>query len=175
MRRAAGKRTTHRGFVLTFLAVSVLAFCLFRRATSPSTTHADGAADPALLDGRLWVDGRPTKPTDYVNAVFFVTDAELGAFQRGSSYDIHIELFDMTRDATTIRLTFPQSKRSATFRYSVRECRDRSPFDLCLDITSNPWGGPAHYYGFSRPEDERQALGALARDVRDRATRPPAD
>jgi hypothetical protein len=175
MSRAAGRVTQHRALALAFLAVGVLAFCLLRRATSPASTDADADADPALLDGRLWADGRPVKHTDYVNAVFFVTDATLGVFQRASSYDMHVELFDMTRDKARIRLSFPQSKRSATFRYSVRQCRDRAPFDLCLDMSSNPWGGPTHYYGFSRPEDERQALGDMAKDLRHRATRPPAD
>jgi hypothetical protein len=175
MSRAARRITQHRRLALAILAAFVLAFCLFRRATLPALTDADAAADPALLDGRLWVDGRPVKHTDYVNAVFFVSDANMGIFQRASSYDIRFELFDMTRDKTTIRLSFPQSKRSATVRYSVRQCRDRAPFDLCLDISSNPWGGPSHYYGFSHPEDERQALGTLAQDVRGRATRAPAD
>jgi hypothetical protein len=172
---AARRIAQHRGRALAFLAVAVFAFCLFRRATSARTTDADGALDPALLDGRLWVDGKPVKHTDYVNAVFFVSDANLGVFQRASSYDVHLELFDMTRDQAAVRLTFPQSKRSASFQYLVRQCHDRSPFDLCLDISSNPWGGPSHYYGFSHPDDERRTLAALARAVRDRATRPTVD
>jgi hypothetical protein len=167
--------TQHRRLALALVAAGVLAFCLVRRASSPAPTDADGAADPALLDGRVWVDGRPVKHTDYVNAVFFVSDANLGIFDRASSYDMHLELFDMTRDKTTIRLTFPQSKRSATLRFSVRQCRDRTPFDLCLDISSNPWGGPSHYYGFSHPDEERQSLGPVAQDLREHATRPPAD
>ncbi len=65
----------------------------------------------------------------------------------------------------TVKLTFPQTDRSATFTFSVRECEERKPFNLCLTLSSNPWGGPTAYYGFSRPEDERAALGALARDV----------
>ena len=99
----------------------------------------------------------------------FVSDANFGVFQRASSYDLRLEFFDMTRDSTTIKLTFPQSNRSATLSFAVRECDDHKPFDLCLTLSSNPWGGPIFYYGFSRPEDERQALGALGRELRDAA------
>ncbi len=123
------------------------------------------ASDPSLVDGRLWVDSRPDKHTDYVHAVVFLSDANLGLFERASSYDRRLELFEMTRDSRTVKLTFPQTDRSATFTFSVRECDERKPFDLCLTLSSNPWGGPTAYYGFSRPEDEHEALGALARDV----------
>jgi hypothetical protein len=72
----------------------------------------------------------------------------------------------MTRDATSVDLTFPQSNREAKFTFAVRECTDRKPFDLCLSLSSNPWGGPTEYFGFSRPEDEQHELGALSRAVR---------
>jgi hypothetical protein len=123
------------------------------------------ATDPSLVDRRLWVDSRPDKHTDYVHAVIFVSEANFGLFERASSYDRRLEFFDMTRDARTVKLTFPQTDRSATFTFSVRDCDDHKPFDLCLTLSSNPWGGPTSYYGFSRPDDEREALGALARDV----------
>jgi hypothetical protein len=110
-----------------------------------------------------------------VQGAFFVTDANFGLFERASAYDIRIEFFDMTRDAKTIRLTFPQTKRQAKIDFSVRDCTDHKPFDLCLTITSNPWDGPTEYYGFSRPEDERRELGALADDARAAADhKPPA-
>jgi hypothetical protein len=131
-------------------------------------------ADPALVDGRLWVDSRPDRRTDYVQGALFVTDANFGLFERASAYDVRIEFFDMTRDGKSIRLTFPQTRREAKFDFSVRDCSDHKPFDLCLSISSNPWGGPKEYYGFSRPEDEQRELGALARNARTAAHEPPA-
>jgi hypothetical protein len=123
------------------------------------------SADPSLVDRRLWVDSRPDKYTDYVQAAVFVSDANVGLFERASSFDRHLEFFDMTRTARTVKLTFPQTDRRATFTVSVRTCNDHKPFDLCLTLSNNPWGGPTAYYGFSSPEDERKELGALARDV----------
>jgi hypothetical protein len=159
------RTTLQKGLALILLATGVLAFCLLRHAPT-----AAKAADPRLVDGRLWVDSQPIRHTDYVQAVAFLSPANFGIFQRASSYDIHVEFFDMTRNDKTIRLTFPQSNRSAEFRYTVRECHDRKPFDLCLDLSDNPWGGPSHYYGFSQPDEERRALGVFGRDLRNRAT-----
>jgi len=122
------------------------------------------ATDASLLDGRLWVDSRPEKHTDYVQVAVFLSRANFGLFERASSYDRRLEFFDMTRKATAVSLTFPQTERSASFTYSVRECSDHKPFDLCLTLSSNPWGGPTSYYGFSEPEEERKVLGELARD-----------
>jgi hypothetical protein len=132
--------------------------------------HASGAADPSLVDGRVWVDSRPQKHTDYVHAAIFLSRANFGLFERASSYERRFEFFDMTRKGTAIQLTFPQTERSAAFTYSIRECSDHKPFDLCLTLSANPWGGPTDYYGFSQPEEERAELGDLARDLE---LRPP--
>jgi len=148
----------------TFAAVVAL-YCVVRGSAAP-TEAMPSDADPGLIDGRLWVDSKPDKLTDYVQAAVFVGAVNLGLFERASAFDVHFELFDMTRDAKAIRLTFPQTKRSANFRYSVRECREKKPFDLCLDISSNPWGGPTRYYGFSKPDDEDHAFGALSARMR---------
>jgi hypothetical protein len=101
-----------------------------------------------------------------VHGVFFMTDENFGIFQRGSAYDVRFEFFEMTRDNTSIDLTFPQSSREARFTFGVRECADHKPFDLCLSLSSNPWGGPTEYFGFSSPEDEQRELRALSRAVR---------
>jgi hypothetical protein len=156
-------RTTRQKLLaLSIFAAAVASLCWARRASAPS----EASADPGLVDGRLWVESRPEKLTDYVQAAVFVTPANFGVFQRASSYDMHLEFFDMTRDAKSIRLTFPQTNRSATLRFAVRECRDKRPFDLCLDLSNNPWGGPLRYYGFSQPDEERRVLGPLDAIVR---------
>jgi hypothetical protein len=163
--RAIVMRRRGRGRILGLAALAVAGALVWR------AWPRHEAADPSLVDGRLWVDSRPDRRTDYVQAAFFVTDANLGIFERASSYDLRLEFFDMTRDTRTISLTFPQTNRHAKFTFSIRECTDHKPFDLCLTLSSNPWGGPTDYYGFSRPEDEQREMGALSRGVR-AAARP---
>lgn len=160
------KRTASRYRVVVYAAVAAVAVLVWREWPRGET------ADPSLVDGRVWVDSRPDRRTDYVQAAIFVSDANFGLFERASSYDLRLEFFDMTRDAKTVRLTFPQTNRQANFGFSVRECSDHKPFNLCLSLSSNPWGGPKNYYGFSRPEDEGQELGSLSRDVRAAAQAP---
>lgn len=155
------RTTKQKGLALLATAASVAAFCFLRRELDRRAT-----AGPSLVDDRLWVDSQPVHHTDYVQAVVFLSNDHFGVFRRASSYDIHLEFFDMTRDGKTIRLTFPQSRRSAEMHYAVRECHDHPPFDLCLDLSDNPWGGPTHYFGFSEPDDERRTLGDAARGMR---------
>ncbi|HEY8040671.1 MAG TPA: hypothetical protein VIF15_12785 [Polyangiaceae bacterium] len=150
---------------IALLALAVLALWMWRRDPH-GDTGGEIAAEPGLIDGRLWVDSRPDKHTDYVQAAIFLGAANFGLFERASSYDLRLEVFDMTRDARTVKLTFPQNGKAASFGFSVKTCNDLPPFDLCLDVTSNPWGGPKRYHGFSNPEQEDQALGPLAARLR---------
>ena len=185
---SAPASTRHKVLALAALAGAVGTFCFVARFACP---HAEGAgdscetrggaseaavgegssADPKLLDDRLWVDSRPSKHTDYEQSVLFLSEANFGLFRRASSYDMRLEFFDMTRDGRAVHLTFPQTSRAADLRFTVRECSDHKPFDLCLDLSRNPWGGPTHYFGFSKPEDEQQVLGTIAADARADARR----
>jgi hypothetical protein len=124
------------------------------------------ALDESQLDGRAWVEGRPEKLTDYVHGAYFFSRANFGVFDRGSSYDIRIEFCDLSRKGNKLKLYFPQTQKSAEVTFTVKECSDRAPFDLCLDLADNPWGGPKRYYGFQREEDERAALGPLSQRLR---------
>jgi hypothetical protein len=161
----------HKLFALALLAAVVGGLSLLGpHATRGGDTGA--LDDPGLVDNRLWVDGRPEKHTDYVHAAIFISRANFGLFERASSYDVRFEFFDMTRDPQRITLTFPQTNRSATIGFSVKACDEKKPFDLCLDLTSNPWGGPKRYYGFSQPEQERAQLGDVADRLRADAQRP---
>ena len=121
------KRRRPRGEILALAALAVAGVLLWREWPRRE-------ADPSLVDGRLWVDSRPDRRTDYVHGALFVTDANFGLFERGSAYDLRLEFFDMTRDNRTVRLTFPQTNRQAQFDFSVRECSNHKPFDLCLSI-----------------------------------------
>jgi hypothetical protein len=134
--------------------------------------HTDAPAeDDSLAVNRVWVEKRPDKLTDYVHVMLLFSRGHLGIFQRSSSYDIRMEMADFTRDKATIKLVFPQSGAKKEFRVKVSKCSVLPPFDLCLDVDSNPWGGPKRYYGFLDEQDERNALGGLAADARAVASR----
>jgi hypothetical protein len=154
--------------LLVLLAASVpIVFGLRAlRGRAPSDTTAVEHADDALIDGRTWVEGRPEKLTDYVHAAFFVTRVNIGLFERASAYDVRLEFFDVSRSKGALKIHFPQTKKEANVTFSVKECKDKPPFDLCLDLGDNPWGGPRRYYGFQRPEDEKAQLGYFSARVR---------
>jgi hypothetical protein len=124
---------------------------------------ADGSGD---VDGRVWVEKRPDKHTDYVHVALFFSRANFGLFERASSYDMRLELADVTRKDDKLRVFFPQTGKDTTVTIRVKSCNDLPPFDLCLDLSDNPWGGPKRYYGFTNPEDEAAQLGDFAKEAR---------
>jgi hypothetical protein len=113
--------------------------------------------DPSLLFNRVWVDSTPEKPTDYMQAAFVVSRPALGIFQRASRYDMHLERFDYQRDGERLELTFPQTGKAAEITFAIRACNTLPSFDLCLDLSDNPWGGPKHYFG-RRAQDDDETL-----------------
>ncbi len=124
--------------------------------------------DPSLLFGRLWFETKPQSPTDYVHGAYLVSRPAMGLFHRSSAYDFHFERFDYKRDGKKIALTFPQSGRKAEISYTIKACDELPPFDLCLDLADNPWGGPKRYYGTRQQEEDaavRRARAELEADA----------
>jgi hypothetical protein len=147
-------------------AIAILAVGAWRLLTSP----APADDDPSLVLDRAWLDKKPEKYTDYVQAFYASRYAQTAVFQKASAYDYHIELAAFRRDAKKLSLTFPQTDRSADITFSVKACDDLPPFDLCLDLNDNPWGGPKRYHGMKVQEDDSTALGDTTRELRARAT-----
>jgi hypothetical protein len=102
--------------------------------------------DPALLHGRAWFAKMPEKPTEHVHAFVVIARPKRGVFSNSSAYDLHLELFEYARENNNVKLKFPQTEKKAEFSYTIKAC-DAEPFDLCLDLDKNPWGGPKRYYG----------------------------
>lgn len=123
-------------------------------------SHPSGE-DPSLVFDRLWIDSQPSKPTDYVNAVYLVPRPGIGVFQRSSTYDFHFERFDHQRDGQKLHVTFPQSGKASDLTFTVTACKDLPPFDLCLDLSQNPWSGPRRYHGMREQDDDDAALRRL--------------
>jgi hypothetical protein len=122
--------------------------------------------DPALLYNRIWMEAKPEKMTDYVHGAYFLSRPQIGIFQRSSAYDFHFERFDYKRDGAKTTLSFPQTDRKAELTIHITKCGAPAPFDLCLDVGENPWGGPKRYYGMTEQEDEARALGPAAAALR---------
>jgi hypothetical protein len=156
--------------LVVFLAsvIVVVGLRLFRGRASSTTV--DGL-DESLIDGRAWVEGRPDRLTDYVHAAFFVSRVNFGIFERASAYDMRLEFFDLSRQKGVLKIHFPQTKKDANVTFTVKECSDKPPFDLCLDVNDNPWGGPKRYYGFQKTDDEKAELGNFAERLHEAAAR----
>ncbi len=91
-------------------------------------------------------------------------EPSVGIFQRASLYDMRAELFEYRRDGQTLAFTFPQTGKTAKVGFTVSACRAKPPFDLCLDLSENPWGGPKRYFGMrSQDEDDATLRGMRAR------------
>jgi hypothetical protein len=115
----------------------------------------------ALILDRVWVDSNPQKYTDYVQAMLMLSDIPMGVFQKASAYRVELELFEFTRKGHKVGLHFPQDERSGDFKFKIRSCDELPPFDLCLDLTRNPWKGPKRYYGLTDGHAEQELLGDL--------------
>jgi hypothetical protein len=158
--------------LLVLFVASVLIILGLRALRGRSGSTAVEEAQDELIDGRVWVEGRPDRMTDYVHAALFAPRANLGLFERASAYDLRLEFFDLSRQKGALRIHFPQTKKDANVTFVVKECSDKAPFDLCLDLSDNPWGGPKRYYGFQKPEDEKAQLGGLSARMREAAAAP---
>jgi hypothetical protein len=122
--------------------------------------------DPSLLMGRVWIESKPERPTDYTHGAFLLPRPALGIFQRSSAYDFHFERFDYRRDGHALELTFPQTGKTAEITFTVSACNALPPFDLCLDLSDNPWGGPKRYYGMRKQDEDDAALRGMRAHLR---------
>ena len=144
-------------------ALGLLAIGAWRLAAAPSAPADD---DPALVLDRAWFDSKPEKYTDYVQAFYASRYAQTAVFQKSSAYDYRIELASFRRDARKLALTFPQTGKSAEVTFSIRACSDLPPFDLCLDLSDNPWGGPRRYHAMKAQEEDGTRLGKDSQALR---------
>ena len=103
--------------------------------------------DPQLLLDRIWIDRLPEKHTEYSQIMLVLAGQPIGVFQRASSYDMHLEVFMYRREGGRVAYRFPQSDKKGELTYRIAGCNDLPPFDLCLELSQNPWGGPKRYHG----------------------------
>jgi hypothetical protein len=158
-----------RKAILIFLTLLVLAYLAWRYLGGGDARVQ--AESPDLAVNRVWVDSQPEKYTDKVNAFLMVDYARVGVFQEASQWAGRFEIFEYRRQGAKVDLKFPQDGRTATAEYTVTACSELHPFDLCLDLAENPWGGPTRYYGM-RDESESGSLRRLHQALEATAQRP---
>jgi hypothetical protein len=171
-------RASTRSIVVSLVVLAAAgAWYLHRRGDdswNPGEADAARGKDPALLLDRVWVDSKPEKYTDYTHAMIAVSYAPIGLFQKASAYQATVEMFEHTRRDSVLFVQFPQTGKKRETRFRIRECSDLPPFDLCLELSPNPWGGPRRYYGISDPDQERAQLGDLRHQLEHRLVDPSA-
>jgi hypothetical protein len=155
-----------RSVAVTLIALAVGGALYIRHRDASGPAGSDRALrerkqDPALVLDRVWIDFKPEKYTDYAHAFLAVSYAPIGLFQKASQYQISLELFEFKRRAERLTLRFPQTGTQREIGFSIHACDDLPPFDLCLDLSENPWGGPRRYYGLADPDQESKIVGEL--------------
>ena len=125
----------------------------------------DAREDPMMVLDRLWLDSKPEKYTDYTHVFFVISAAPFGVFQQASAYRSVAELTEYKRKGDRLLMHFPQTGKNHEVSYRITRCDDLPPFDLCLDLNHNPWGGPRRYYGLADPDQENELYGAQRRQL----------
>lgn len=143
--------------IVVVLIVIVLAVVLGVRRL---LTGAD--EDAALFFDRTWMTEIPEDRTEFVHGLVALEEHGIGAFFKASSYRLEEEIFEHEPDGRGLKIRFPQTGRRARFTYQVRRCDDHPPFDLCLTLSRNPWGGPRQLFGYL-DEDEAGSRSAVRR------------
>ncbi|HTE51596.1 MAG TPA: hypothetical protein VK698_12170 [Kofleriaceae bacterium] len=156
------KRTPVRAIAIAAaLGIAATWFVRSRAGDGDDTAGVERDASPGLLVDRVWVDSKPEKYTDYTHAMLVLSHAPIGIFQKASAYQATTEMFEYKQREARIGIHFPQTGKKRETRFRIRECNDLPPFDLCLELGDNPWGGPRRYFGLSDPDQERAQLGAV--------------
>ncbi len=159
-------RATSRRRAIFWTAAAGFAALGAYRLLAPGRAPAD---DPQLVLDRPWFDSKPVKYTDYVHAFYASKYGQTSVFQRASAYDFRFELATFRRDGNKLALTFPQTGKTADVSFTISACKDLPPFDLCLDLSDNPWGGPKRYHASREQEDDSSELGKAGKTLRMRA------
>jgi hypothetical protein len=164
-------RRSGRFALVALLVIAVAGAWYVRRHRSHRSDARDGKAgaarneDPSLVLDRLWLDSKPEKYTDYTHLFFVISAAPFGVFQQASAYRSVAELAEYKRKGDRLLMHFPQTDKSREITFRISQCDDLPPFDLCLDLSENPWGGPKRYYGLADPDQEQELFGARRHEL----------
>lgn len=158
---------------ILLLIVLALLYLGWRWMTGPAEdAEVSRGADPSLLLDRVWIDSIPEARTDYVQVFVALGNSPVGVFQRSSDYRVEAEIYTYNRKENRMKVFFPQTKKKKSFTYKIHPCDEQPPFDLCLDLSKNPWGGPKRYYSWS-DQSSLTKSDLLSSGLKDRALTSP--
>ncbi len=140
-------------FAAIFGAVALLK-CESEPAAEVSAPEGEAEAAPRLLLSRLWFDKLPEKPRDDVELWIFLGGG-IGIHESGSAYRASFDIFEFERRGAKIDATNLHDKKRWRTGFSVRECHDHEPFNVCLTLEQVN-GKKLELYGFMY-EDEMEA------------------
>jgi hypothetical protein len=148
--------TVQKLLVVTVLGVSALVVLRAARRDAPSDRSEEAGAEPnakapRLLLRRFWFDRMPKKRGDEVDAWIFLGGG-IGLQDKGSSYRFGVDLFEFERRGSTLDLVWFHDKKQQSVAFSVVECHDKPPFDLCLDL-KEPLRGQKRLWSFDEDAD----------------------
>lgn len=153
------KTTWRRRLITAIVAISLLGVGYLGLKYFVYGTVDD---EPDLVFDRTWLTPIPEDERDFFHVMIVARAQKLGVFYKSSQFRLEEELFEFDHDAKTLKIRFPQSGKRATVRYAVKACDALPPFELCLDLNRNPWGGPKRYYAFRDDDDtERHGFAPL--------------
>src|SRR5688500_12013842 len=84
--------------ILILLLVAAAVWWLMRGRSSSDDADPARCENPRLLLDRVWIDSKPEKHTDYMQAMIVLSDAPIGAFQKASGCLMELEIFEFQRD-----------------------------------------------------------------------------
>jgi hypothetical protein len=150
----------HPGFFIAVALLTVAAAC-GRSETRPAHEN------PTLIHERIWIEKAPRKLNELTHVLGLLEEHEpFGFFAQASAYKQMSEVFNYKLERDRLFIRFPQDGREATVKLHIERCSSEvRGADLCLQLDSNPWGGPKRYYGV-RVERARELVPSLSAQMR---------
>jgi len=112
--------------------------------------------DPRAILGRLWLDKKPSGPSDDRELWIFLAGG-IGVHEKGSWWRATIEIFDFERQGNKLSIVWLHDKKKSGTKFDVETCDEKPPFNLCLTF-SDPPRGPKKLYGFQYDDDMDRAM-----------------
>lgn len=127
-------------------------------------SHADAdAKNPRAILGRVWLDKYPKDPRDAFDLWIFLGGG-IGIEEKGSRFRFGLDVFELERQGDKMEIAFLHDKKKETHTFTIAECDDKPPFDLCVDFDP-PLRGVKRYYSWSY-DDDMDARLPWGREVR---------
>lgn len=120
-------------------------------ADADTDTNADVQGNPRMILGRGWFDSYPQKRTDNLK-LFVFFGGGFGLYEEGSAWRVALDFFEFERSGDKLWIKFLHDGKVSESKFTISQCDEKPPFDLCLDIPDTP-RGPKRFYSFGDEEE----------------------